>query len=339
MNLLESLKDEPGLNGVQPRLPALRLSRINTTPSGLDSSDRALRITGQPTFRTMPAITARVRYSKAGNLAGKNMVVASLDIETASFFDDVVSLQHIEMRLTEGTTEYLGNGLNPMLPMKCRPRDYVTFLFRLLPNDSEPDETSVPSNSRPLDISIDATVLASKTSQPRIEMRWRTSVDFSTSLNPDFGAPNQPLQRNKRPANILMSQAGPDEIGTPGPGQGRSEKDATRREQSASNNNMGITITFTAPSEVYVGEPFDLDVFVVNRSNKPRKLALLVVPKRKRPEMKTHLSRPSVSSTGGRKDTGIADAVMDDNLLYALQRNATKEEMRIVSLSNDTIVG
>ena len=339
MNLLESLKDEPGLNGVQPRLPALRLSRINTTPSGLDSSDRALRITGQPTFRTMPAITARVRYSKAGNLAGKNMVVASLDIETASFFDDVVSLQHIEMRLTEGTTENLGNGLNPMLPMKCRPRDYVTFLFRLLPNDSEPDETSVPSNSRPLDVSIDATVLASKTSQPRIEMRWRTSVDFSTSLNPDFGAPNQPLQRNKRPANILMSQAGPDEIGNPGPGQGRSEKDATRREQSASNNNMGITITFTAPSEVYVGEPFDLDVFVVNRSNKPRKLALLVVPKRKRPEMKTHLSRPSVSSTGGRKDTGVADAVMDDNLLYALQRNATKEEMRIVSLSNDTIIG
>ena len=267
------------------------------------------------------------------------MVVASLDVETASFFDDVVSLQHIEMRLTEGSTEDLGNGLNPMLPMKCRPRDYVTFLFRLLPNDSELDETSVPPNTRPLDISIDATVLASEISQPRIEMRWRTSVDFSTALNPNFSAPNQPLQRNKRPANIPMSQAEPDEIGTPGPGQGGSAEDAARRERSASNNNMGITITFTAPSEVYVGEPFDLDVFVVNRSSKPRKLALLVVPKRKRPEMKTHLSRPSVSSTGGRKDTGIADAVMDDNLLYALQRNATKEEMRIVSLSNDTIIG
>ena len=339
VNLLESLKDEPGLNGVQPRLPASRLSRINTTYPDLKPSDRKLSITAQPTFPVMPAITARVRYFKASNIASKHAIIASLDIETTSFFDNEITLQKVVMRLSEGSAEDLGHGFGPMLPMTCRPRDNPTFLFRLIPNDTPADGTNFNSNSKSLDIQIDAVVLASETSQPRIEMRWRTGVDFSTALNPSFGAPNQPLQRNKRPANIAMTQAVSTEVGTPGPGQGRDEEDVPREKRAALTNDLGITMTFTAPREVYVGEPFSWDVFVVNRSNKPRKLAILVVPKRRRADTKTHLSRPSTSSTGGRKNTGMADAVTDENLLYAMQRNGTKEALQLISLSNDIIIG
>jgi len=261
----------------------------------------------------MPAITARVRYSKASTIAGKNTIIALLDIETATFVADKITLQKIDMRLLGGITKNLGHGLSPLLPMTCKPRDCTTFLFRLTPDDNPLDDTSIASNSKSLDVSIDGIVLSSDTCLPQIEMQWRTAVDFSTALNLNSGAPKQPLQRG--------------------------EGNAPRKEQETPVTGLGSSITFTAPTEVYVGEPFNLDVFAVNQSSKPRKLAILVVPKRKRAEIKTHFSRVSASSTGGRKDAGIADAVTDENLLYATQRNATRDGLQIISLSNDTIIG
>lgn len=287
----------------------------------------------------MPAITARVRYSKASNIGGKSAITASLDIETTAVVNDEIFLQKVEMRLSEGTTENLGQDLSPMLHVTCKPRDCITFLFRLTPDDSSLGDTGLASNSQSLDVSIDGIVLASKTCLPQIEMRWRTAVEFSSALNPSFGALNQPLQRNQRPANITMSQTVSNELDFTKPGQGREDGNAPRKEWATSGTGLGISVTFTAPTEVYVGEPFNLDIFVVNRSTKPRKLAILVIPKRKKAEIKTRVSRISTSSTGGRNDSGIADAVTDESLLYAMQRNATRDGVQIISLSNDTVIG
>lgn len=338
-NLLASLKNEPGLKGVQPRLPALRLSRFNTIDSDLISSNRALKITAQPTFRAMPAITARVRYSKASNVGGKNALIASLDIETTAFVNDEISLQKVEMHLSEGIIKNLGQDVSPMLSIICKPRDCTTFLFRLALDGNSLDDANVASNFRPLDVSIDGIVLASDTCMPRIEMRWRTNVDFSSALTISIGAPNQFLQQNKRQATVTMSQAVSDEIDIPERGQERENGNAPLNERATPGTGSGISITFTAPAEVYIGEPFNLDVFVVNRSIKPRKFAILVIPKRKKAEIKTRLSRISTSSAGGRNDSGIADAVTDESLLYAMQRNASRDGVQVVSLSNDTVIG
>ena len=339
MNLLESLKDEPGLHGVQPRLPALRLSRISTTSSDLAASDQTIHAATQPTFRAIPAITARVRYSKANIVAGKSTIIASLDIETGAYLDNDISIRTVNMRLGEGSAEDLGKGHAPSLPLTCGARDNPTFLFRLTPHDTLAEGARYNSNSRSLDISIDATVLVSVVCQPRIEMRWRTGVDFSTALNPTFGAPNQSLQRRKRPANIAMNQAISGEIATPRVGGVSSDSDTLGRERAAFLKDLGISITFTAPDVIYVGEPFSWDIFVVNRSSKARKFALVPIPKRRRGDIKAHLSRPSSSSTGGRKEIRMADAVTDESLLFAMQRNATQEAVQLVSLSNDITIG
>ena len=339
MNLLESLIDEPGLNGVRPRLPALRLSRINAINHHLDLSNQPLRITSQPTFRVMQAITGRVRYSKTGNVVGKHTMVASLDVETANSCDRDIVLQQVKMQLMEGSVEDIGSELKPLLPLRCRPRDFLTFLFRLSRSHSLSDQVNQASYPNSLDITIHANVLVSEVCQPRIEMRWRTGVDFSTSFNASFSVPNQPLQRTKRPANIAISQTMPNEFGTSGPRQLREGEGLNRGEEPLPTNDLGVSMSFTAPNEVYVGEPFSLDCFVVNRSSQPRKLAVLVIPRRKRPGGKTHLSKPSTASSKARNDGGVADAVTDESLLYAMQRNSTKDEMQIVSLSNDTIIG
>lgn len=266
-------------------------------------------------------------------------MIASLDVETAPFSNDDITLKKIDMTLSEGSVEDLGQGLGLTLPMTCSSGDVTTFLYRLTSNEPFPQILRPDSNAKPLDVVIDAIVRASEGSNPVVEMRWRTVVDFSATLNPAFGAPNQPLQRSKRPANLAVSQSVSPDKDMLGPGQAKEDESTPRRGRSASMNDMGISMTFTAPEGIYVGEPFSLDVFVVNRSSKSRKLAILVIPKRKRADMRTHLSRPSISSSGGRKDVSVADAVTDENILYAMHRNAAKEGVQIISLSNDTVVG
>ena len=338
INLLESIKDECGLQGVVPRLPAPRLSRINTTNADPALTRTTLSVLPQRDFRAIPAITSRVRYSKANTVAGKPSILASLDVETATFFNHDIRIQTVQMKLSEGSTEDLNRGSEPLLPMTCRPRDNVTFLFRLVSGGVFSDPINTKSNSRTLDISIGAIVLASKTCRPQIQMRWKTAVDFSTSLNPTFGAPSQPLSRNRRPANISMAQVTSNEFGTPETGQAPTTGDS-RRERAVSISDLGVSVTFTAPGEIYVGEPFCWDVFVVNRSNRPRKLALTILLQRKKVDSRTHMSKPSAFSTNVKHELGVADAVVDEIAVYATQRNASKDAVEIICLNNELKIG
>lgn len=338
VNLLESIKDEAALGGLMPRLPALRLSRINTTNSGSSLTEQAITATSHRIERVIPGITARVRYSRANAGTGKPTIVASLDIETATYFDHDVRINSIRMRLSEGSVEDLSHGITPILPMTCRPRDNPTFLFRLVSSELLSEATNSHSSSRTLDISIDANVLATDSCIPRIEMRWRTGVEFSTSLNPTFGAPRQPLQRSKRPANIPMAHVVANEIGTPGLGQGTDEA-AQRRERVVSTSDLGVSITFTTPEKISVGEPFCWDVFVVNRSSRPRRLIIAIIPKRRNGDFEAHLPKSSNSSMAGKETLAIAESIVDENLLYAMQRNASKEAVQVVSLSDDLKIG
>ena len=164
-------------------------------------------------------------------------------------------------------------------------------------------------------------------------------MDFSTSLNPTFHIPTQPLQRSKRPRNITLSNALSTEIVTPGSSQGLHSQDEHKRERTVTVSDLGVSVTFTGPNDVLVGEPFCWDVFVVNRSSKPRKLAVAVIPKVKNGDMRTHLFKSSNSSMGRRRDYAIAEAIIDENLLYAMQRSASKDTVQIVSLSNEVRIG
>ena len=338
INLLESIKGERGLQGVVPRLPAPRLSRINTTNADPTLNRTTVRVLPQQDFRAIPAITSRIRYSKASAVGGKPTVLASLDIETATFLNHDIHIETVQMKLSEGSTEDLNRGSEPLLPMTCRPRDSITFLFRLVSGGVFSDIINTNSNSRTLDASIDAIVLASETCRPRIQMRWRTAVDFSTSLNPTFGAPSQPLSRNRRPANISMAEVTSNEFGAPETGQAPTTDDG-RRELAVSISDLGVSVTFTAPREIYVGEPFCWDVFVVNRSNRPRKLVLTPILKRKKVDPRSQFPKPSALSIGGRQKLGIADAVVDESAVYTTHKNASQDAVEIICLNNELKIG
>lgn len=337
INILEPLSGDPGLRGTRPQLTELRLDRININ-STLTVKDRIIRSVPHKPFPAIPAISARVRYSKAGKYTGRPSIVASLDVETAPFQEDEIEVTHVGMELADGSVEDLCKGHAINLPMKCQPRDNTVFLFRLLPDDVQTPDSNATSPPRPLEVAINARVLVSQTCHPSIQMRWKTVVDFATALNPKFGTPNQAMQRNKRPSTLSVASDTDKHLLLD---EADSAETPPSNKRTSSVHNFGITLTLTAPKEIHVGQPFTWDLFLVNHSSKARKLAILVIPKRGTGDHKTHMPKGSSASSqfghAGKMDH--ADAVMDENRLYAIQKGLGREDVGIVCLSTEVRLG
>ena len=76
----------------------------------------------------------------------------------------------------------------------------------------------------------------------------------------------------------------------------------------------------------------------MNRSDRPRKLALVVIPRRRRSD-RLITNRPPSTGDGRIKDPKIADAVLDENILHAMQKHAAIEPAEIICFSTDVRVG
>ena len=291
-------------------------------------------------FRGLPAISSRVRYSKSKGKAERLSVIASLDVETGAFSDDDISITHVNMQLSEGSAEDMGKGLAPLLPLACKPKDNPTFLFHLTPSGPGLDASNQISAKTVL-ITVHATVLVSEICRPSIEMRWKTGIDFSVALNPLYGAPGQSMQRANRPISLQWTSSTADGDTLPASARegGASSESGSNEQRAGSAIDFGISITFTSPNIVYMGEMFSWDLMILNRSSRPRQLALIVIPRRRKGFSGTHSSKSSSSSVRGRKDGEFADIAIDDNVLYAMQRNARNKAMQVISMSTDNRIG
>ena len=342
INVLESLKGDPTLQGAVPKLSASRLASVKPKTYDNPISDGALKMNAQKAFRALPAISSRVRYSKSNGPHGKPSVIACLDLETAPFSKDDIKLTELDMQLSDGSAEKLGKGHAPMLPLICKAKDNPVFLYRLTPNEALHGSSSSTS-TRTFMITVHAVVLVSDACYPSIEMRWKTSVDFSTALNPTYGAPGQSMQRPRRPSSLSRTPAAASATKRPvlsGEADSSSTPGANEaRERVVSASDFGVSITFMAPRAVQVGQPFSWDVMVLNRSSKPRELILTVIPKRRKGPGGGHTARASPSPAGGHENSSTAEIVVDENVLYAMQRNAWKDAAHIVSLSTDVRIG
>lgn len=338
MNLLEAFSNDPAMGGVKPRLSALRVSQVRPVTQTVKELLRPLKNISRQSVKVYPAINARVRYSRTTTSSNMS-VLASLDVDITPFANCKITLEKVELNISGGSVEDLNITSGMTLPIRCLPQDDVTFLYRLLADDLD---ATIKSQIRNLDISISAKAHLTTACQPTISMQWTTSLDFTPPLNPGYGLPTQAIQRPHRPAHLSIGSSAEtptaSTLALNRPDALPSVDITTRQQRNSSVPDFGVTMTFTAPSidsPIYPGVPFNWCVFIVNRSDRPRKLSIAVLPKRRRTE--TRLTRPP--SAGGRKDTKVADAVVDENIIHAMQRNAAIEPTDIVCLSTDTRVG
>ncbi|KAG9248019.1 TRAPP trafficking subunit Trs65-domain-containing protein [Calycina marina] len=344
INLLESFMDDPALGGIRPRLSAMRVSRV--APATQLSRDliRPLKNISRQTIKCYPAINARVRYSRPNGTPNYQTVIASLDVDITPFANCEITLDKVRLVIVGGKVDDLNDVHGVHLPLSCFPQDDVTFIYRLEPYDLDVTNKSLV---RALEISIEATANLSATCQPRLEMRWTTSIDFTSPVNAGFGNATQPIQRSHRPAQLPIGNSTFDGVPTVAslaaikPDALPSVDVTTRQARNLSVPDFGVTVTFTSSdpdTPIRPGVPFTWSVFIVNRSDRPRKLALVVISKRRRTEAR--ITRPPSAGFGGpRPDHKVADAVVDENIIYAMQRNSSLDSTEIVCLSTNTRVG
>jgi hypothetical protein len=331
------------MGGIKPRLSALRVSRVTPITQTARDLMRPLKNISRKTVKVFPAINARVKYSRPNTTPQNPAIIVSVDLDITPFANCQIVLRKVELRMNGGSVEDLNAISGMVLPITCLPQDDITFLYRLIPDELD---TTDKLQIRTLEISITATAMLSTDCQSQISMNWTTTLPPVTPpVNPGFGHPTQPIQRANRPAQLSISS--PAEVSQNIASLAAIRPDAlpsveiqTSHQRNPSVADFGVTMTFTSNQKTPIrpGLPFVWSVFIVNRSDRPRKLALMVIPKRRRTEAR--LTRPPSTGYGDKgRDTKVADAVVDENIVYAMQRNSAVDPTEIVCLSTDTRVG
>ncbi|ORY62107.1 TRAPP trafficking subunit Trs65-domain-containing protein [Pseudomassariella vexata] len=355
LNLLESLGNDPALDGIKPRLSALRVSRV--APITQEAKDLLMPIRAHPkqfSLRIYPAVHSRIRFARPNTTPPSPAIIAMLEIDFTPFFNYEITLKSISMTVPYGVVEGLTFQPEMKLPMSCVAHDHITFLYRVAPEGAD---MLAKNPTRDLNISIEATALVQPgICTPKLTLSWTSALDFTLPVNPGFGSAMQPIQRAHRPSQLSINSitsliapavARPDALPL--------MEDASTR-FDANVPELGITMTFSAPSvaeKICPGDEFTWTIFVVNRSlptsnNPPRKLALVAIPKRRRNESRVNrppsISQPPMISYGSvrprtPRDRSVADAVLDENIVHAMQKSSIVDSVEMVCLSADVRVG
>jgi hypothetical protein len=375
LNLLAPFDRDPALGGVEPYLPARRVSRV--APLTSQAKDHLQPIKTYPrqlSLRIYPAVHARIRFARPNTTPPSPEIIAMLEVDFTPFFECEISLTSITMSVVDGIVEDLATQPGMSLPMSCVAHDHITFLYRISPEEIDP-ALLARNPIRALNINVAMTALEQPgICTPQLKMAWTTTVDFTLPVNPNFGSAMQSIQRSHRPNQLSINNitsltapavSRPDSLPTL-EGSGKTETPLPE---------LGITVTLTPspPSQkIYPGDEFAWSVFVVNRaratpSAQARKLALIAIPKRRRNEIRvtrppstSHPPAPSASilavgattTTAGpgagaqrsktprdSRDGSVADAVLDDSVVHAMQHNSLVDSAELVSLSADVRVG
>lgn len=356
LNLLESFANDPLLGGVKPELSALRVSRVAPMTQPRDGTRR---INGLQNLRLKiyPVVHTRVRFSRPNTSPPSPALIALLEVDFTPLFDCEVSLENITLSVPDSTIENLNTEDGMTLPLSCVAHDHLTFLYRLAPQHLD---VVTKNPNRDLTITIKVLVLQNPDGPsictPRLAMTWTTNIDFTLPVNPGFGQPiPQPIQRAHRPSQLSIG-GGVDVQSLVSPSVSRPDalpslEAATAPPLTTILPDFGITMTFTGPDKpVHAGLEFSWSVFVVNRSkldgngagvghHNSRKLALLVIPKRRRNELRV-IRPPSTSGgPGAKRDPLVADAVLDENIVHAMQRSSVVDSTEVICLSADVRIG
>lgn len=344
-NLLEPFNGDPALNGVKPRLSALRVSKVTPVTRQQDMMQH-IRALQQLKLNIHPVLHTRVRFTRPNTTPHSPAIIAMLEVDFTPYFDCEVTVDKIQLSVPDSSIECLSNNTAMQLPLSCVAHDHVTFLYHITPLEVD---ISGKSSTRELDISITATAqLIPDLCTPQLVMAWSASVDFTTPVNPGFGpSPGTgSIQRSHRPSQLSIG-GGQSVTPLKSPSVTRPDSlpalEAATTRTDTSLPELGITMSFTAPTEpVRLGDTFSWAVHVVNRSNEAagrqaRKFAIVALPKRRRHEIRT--MRPLSSSSRRRGESEIADAVLDENVLHAMQKNSSVGSTEVVCLTADTRVG
>ncbi|KAI0544880.1 TRAPP trafficking subunit Trs65-domain-containing protein [Xylaria curta] len=351
LNLLQSFGSDPALGGITPRLSALRVSRVAPLTQQANGLVRPVKSLSRLSLQIYPAVHARIKFTHPNTAPATATVIAMLEVDFTPFFDCEIILNSITLSIPEATVEDLTGQAGLSLPLSCVSHDHITFIYRIVPVD-----TDVVSQNlmRDLNIAITATALVNPHTKPCLKLAWAAVVDFTVPVNPGYGPTTQPIQRAHRPSQLSIGGDSTTSFRSPSivRPDALPSLEASTTQTETPVPELGITVTFTTPfptQKILVGEEFSWGVFVVNTSpnqSAARKLAMVAIPRRRRnesrvtrpPSMSRPLDGPHRHSKLPR-DRSVAEAVLDDNVVHAMQSSSVVDNAELICLSTDLRIG
>ncbi|KAI0913211.1 TRAPP trafficking subunit Trs65-domain-containing protein [Ustulina deusta] len=352
LNLLESFGNDPALDGIKPRLSALRVSRVAPLTQQTHDLVRPIKSLSRLSLRIFPTVHSRIRFTHPNTAPATAAVIALLEVDFTPFFDCEIILNNIALAIPDATVDDLTAQAGLSLPLSCVSHDHITFIYRITPRDTDVVSHNLMRDSN---ITISATALVNSHTKPQLSLAWTAAVDFTVPVNPGYGSAMQPIQRTHRPRQLSLGGESTTSLTAPSVARPDSlpSLEASTRQTETAIQELGITVTFTAPSpaqKIFVGDEFSWDVFVVNQSRNQsagaRKLTMVVIPRRRRNEARV-TRPPSISrALGGShrqskllRDRDVAEAVLDDNVVHATQTSSVVDNAELVCLSPDVRIG
>jgi hypothetical protein len=324
-NLLQSLQHGSTNGSNQPYLPSSRIHKVAPRAAAETQEARPLRSSSK-LFPISPALAVRVHITPEQ----VSDILICLDLESARHTGlGEIQIDNIKAEGNNINVEPFSADLAALdLPATLQTGDRSTFLYKLVQTkDATGASSHNPTRPSSVTFQIRAAAQISDTCRAQIQARWHGNVNFPTpqptktmSLRPQSVASTiGPSDLHSRPLSKRMSTA------TTRPLSGMTQTDTA-----------GVTFAFGAPETVYEGETFHLDVFVVNRSTRKKRLAIVAIPKSAKPQSSRALHFPNIS----RQDSHhTADAVLDDRTVYHMQDQREARMAEVVCLNADVRVG
>jgi hypothetical protein len=263
----------------------------------------------------------RTRFAKVHTSLADLSLLASLDIEVAQYTSYSVKIKRVDLSLQGGDIKALST---VDTATTSSPGDQLSYLYKATP-DVGPDGTpALGSKGHILTLNIEADILVSDDCQPHIAIQWKTAVDFASEQQSSLIKAAHRLSSASHAGSIKSPDALPAH---------------DTQEPTAPGNAINATLTISGPPRVQVGELFHWNVFIVNRSDKIRRLAIMVLPKRKRDAHRPQSSASSIGAHSAEKKELLTPAVLDENIVYGRQKGAKAESTELVCLTTDIRLG
>lgn len=266
-NLLEPLRFDPSLSSANLYLPASRITKIAPGSALTADTTKPIRGASKRAFPAIPALMLRVRYTPL-----PDCIVASVHLEISQLIATGLTIHQFEMDTTDARVEQV-NKLD--WPKQAYAGDEIVLCYKLRQTyESRAIQGASPPAS--LRIKALATAILEGNSTTELDVRWQGQVELADP------SPKPPLKWS-RPLSASIRNSIP-----PAPRPLSTEFIPKNTESDAS-----VNFTFTGPLTTRKGDDFNLDVFVINKTSRARRMALVVVqPKQSRP-LSTE-QRPSI---------------------------------------------
>ena len=254
-NVLEPLRFDPALSGSGVNLPEDRI--IKVLPASTTERDEVKPVRGatKRAFPVVPALFTRIRYSTLSDA-----VIASLHLEASQLVYGSVSVHDVSLDLSDANVRQLKS---PTQPEGLLAGDEMVNLYNLTPSNP-----SLTIASSPVSVTICATVHIEAGSSVKLEISWQAVVDLSKVATKPSYKWSRPLSGGALQASRRTSLQA-------------DSRQSDGKDQFSPISERGMTFYFTSQVAVKAGDPFDIKIHCINRSNRTRRFALVVLhPKR-----------------------------------------------------------